>query len=163
MTRSLLQHRPGLSACARAFAALLIGAALASCGEAGGGLAPGLVTQMDTPGATLDRASAIGIVNQYRGTVGANPLTSDTTLDATAQSLAAQYASTGNAPKLPPGATAIRVSAGYNTFAETFSGWRNSPADASALASTSATRAGIAAIYDAKSTYGIYWVLVLGS
>jgi uncharacterized protein YkwD len=163
MTRSLPALRPGLTACTRAFAALLIGAALASCGEVGGGLAPGLVTQMDTPGATLDRASAIGIVNQYRGTVGASPLTSDAALDATAQSLASQYASTGNAPKLPSGAAAIRVSAGYNTFAETFSGWRNSPADAAVLASSSATRAGIATIYDANSTYGIYWVLVLGS
>ena len=163
MTRSSPMLRPGLSACARSLAALLIGIALASCGEEGGGLAPGLVAQLDKPGATLDRASAIGIVNQYRGTVGAGALADDASLDATAQSLASQYASTGTSPKLPPGATAIRVSAGYNTFAETFSGWRNSPADASVLASTTATRAGIATIYDANSTYGIYWVLVLAS
>jgi hypothetical protein len=161
MTRFSPMLRPGLSACARSFAALLIGVAVASCGEEAGGLAPGLVAQMDAPGANLDRASAIGIVNQYRATVGAKALTDDTSLDATAQSLASQYASTGTAPKLPPGATAIRVSAGYNTFAETFSGWRNSPADASALATATATRAGIATIYDPKSTYGIYWVLVL--
>lgn len=164
MTRSFPAFRPSPKTLAWALAAVLIGASLSACGEtAGGGLAPGLTARMDAPGAALDRAGAIGIVNQYRSTVGANALTGDTTLDATAQSLAAQYASTGNAPKLPAGAVAIRVSAGYPNFAETFSGWRNSPADASVLASTSATRAGIASVYDAKSTYGVYWVLVLAS
>jgi hypothetical protein len=143
-------------------AALLLAGALAACGEmAGGGIAPGLVARMDTPGAALDRAGAIGLVNQYRATVGAGPLAEDTSLDATAQSLARQYAATGNAPKLPPGATAIRVSAGYADFAETFSGWRNSPADAAVLATAGAGKAGIASLYDANSTYGIYWVLVL--
>jgi hypothetical protein len=163
MTRSFPAFRPSLMPLAWAFAAVLVGAGLSACGETAGGLAPGLVARMDAPGATLDRAGAIGIVNQYRSTVGASALTGDTTLDATAQSLAAQYASTGNAPKLPAGAVAIRVSAGYPNFAETFSGWRNSPAVAWVLASSGATRAGIASVYDAKSTYGVYWVLVLAS
>ncbi len=56
----------------------------------------------------------------------------------------------------------IRYSAGYFTFAETFSGWRNSPQDAPALTDRSATRAGVAAVYDAASPYGVYWVIVLG-
>jgi hypothetical protein len=135
---------------------------LAGCNElAGGGLAPGLVAQMDAPGASLDRPSAIAIINQYRGTVGAGQLTGDPTLDTTAQGLAQAYAKTGKSPTLPPGASAIRTSAGYGNFAETFSGWRNNPADAAALATAGARRAGIAAVYDASSSYGVYWVLVL--
>ncbi|MHB1111340.1 MAG: CAP domain-containing protein, partial [Devosia sp.] len=65
------------------------------------------------------------------------------------------------APKLPDGAVAMRVSAGYATFAETFSGWRNSPADAQALTDKAATRAGVGVGYGANSTYGVYWVLIL--
>jgi len=95
--------------------------------------------------------------------VGASALTGDTTLDATAQSLAAQYASTGNSPKLPAGAVAIRVSAGYPNFAETFSGWRNSPADAIGPCQQRGNPGRYRLVYDAKSTYGVYWVLVLAS
>jgi uncharacterized protein YkwD len=57
----------------------------------------------------------------------------------------------------------MRVSAGYANFAETFSGWRNSPADAAAIADASATKAGLGVAYDANSTYGVYWVLVLAN
>ena len=146
----------------RLLVAGLVAASLAGCGEmAGGGLAPGLVASMDAPGASLDRPSAIAIINQYRSTVGAAPLTGDPALDLTAQGLAQDYAKTGKSPTLPPGANALRTSAGYSNFAETFSGWRNNPADASALATTGARRAGIAAVYDASSAYGVYWVLVL--
>ena len=54
----------------------------------------------------------------------------------------------------------MKLSAGYATFAETFSGWRNSPADAVALKAT-AGKAGIAMAYNGSSTYGVHWVLVL--
>jgi uncharacterized protein YkwD len=147
---------------ARYVGAAALAVLLAACGETAGGLAPGLTASMDAPGANLDRPTAFGILNQYRATVGAAGLTDDPALDATAQSLAQQYASSGNAPKLPPGATLIRVSAGYGNFAETFSGWRNNPADAAVLGNQAASRAGLAAIYDSQSTYGVYWVLLLG-
>ena len=145
----------------RAAAALGLAASLAACGETGGGLAPGLVVAMDSPTAVLDRGAALGILNQYRATTGAGALTDDAALDAEAQSLAQQYASSGTAPKLPSDAGGIRVSAGYSTFAETFSGWRNSPADAAVLANPAARRAGIASFYSANSAYGVYWVLLL--
>ena len=80
---------------------------------------------------------------------------------ALAQDLVAGYAQSGKAPALPAGAVALRVSAGYATFAETFSGWRNSPPDAAAIATKAAARAGLGVTYDADSTYGVYWVLVL--
>src|SRR5690606_39199782 len=132
-----------------------------SGGGGGGALAPGLVARMDQPGASLDHGTAIGIVNDFRSTKGAAPLVADSGLDSAANALAASYAASGVAPKLPEGAVAMRVSAGYPSFAETFSGWRNSPDDAQVLASTAASRAGVGVAYAANSTYGVYWVLIL--
>jgi uncharacterized protein YkwD len=137
-------------------------AVLAACSGGGGGaLSGGLTARMDQPGANLNRPEALGILNHYRATAGAAALAGDAALDATAQTLAAGYAQSGTPPKTPPGAVAIRVSAGYANFAETFSGWRNSPPDAQAIADSTARRAGLGVVYDANSTYGVYWVLVL--
>ncbi|MDR3474831.1 MAG: CAP domain-containing protein [Devosia sp.] len=144
-----------------AVAAALL-AAIAACGETAGGLAPGLVASMDAPGASLDRATALSLINQFRRTTGAGTLADDASLDAQAQSLAQTYSKTGKPPGLPAGITGLRASAGYPTFAETFSGWRNSPADAAVLGDPKAQRAGLAAVYDANSAYGVYWILVLG-
>ena len=135
--------------------------ALGAC-SSGGALSPGLSQRMDTPGAQLNRVEALGIVNNYRSQSGAGALTEDAGLDAQAQQLATQYAKTGKQPAKPAGVVQIRYSAGYFTFAETFSGWRNSPADAPALLDKAATRAGIASVYSAGSPYGVYWVILLG-
>jgi uncharacterized protein YkwD len=145
--------------------ALFCAGGLAACSGApstGGGLAPGLVSQINAPGAQMDRQAALGIINQYRATRGVAPLTADPALDAQAQTVAAQYASTGNPPARPAGATDMRLSAGYTNFAETFSGWRNSPADADVLAQGDARRAGFAAVYEPNSAYGAHWVVLLG-
>ena len=146
--------------------ALFCAGGLAACSGApattGGGLAPGLVAQIATPGAQMDRQAALGIVNQYRAVRGVSPLTADAALDAQAQALATQYASTGNAPAKPADAAALRLSAGYTNFAETFSGWRNSPADANVLAQADARRVGFAAVYNPNSAYGTHWVMLLG-
>ncbi|SEQ30213.1 Cysteine-rich secretory protein family protein [Devosia sp. YR412] len=151
-------------------ATLLAAATLAACsmgGMAGGGsttagaLSQGLSARMDQPGATLNRAEAIGLINAYRATNGLPALVSDTALDGTAQALANQYAQTGTPPGSPQGLT-MKLSAGYATFAETFSGWRNSPADAAGLRAN-ATKAGVAVMFNPSSSYGIYWVLVLGN
>jgi uncharacterized protein YkwD len=149
-----------LPALARAAVPLLLSLAVAAC-SSGGALSPGLAARMDIPGAQLNRAEALGIVNNYRQTNGAGALTEDAGLDATAQQLATQYARTGKQPPKPQGVMQIRYSAGYFTFAETFSGWRNSPADATALADPTATKAGVAAVHDKDSAYGVYWVIVL--
>lgn len=147
-------------------AAIVAGLTLAACSMGGGGsgtaiaLAPGLAARMDQPGASLDRAQAIAIVNAYRATNGLPALTPDAALDGTAQALANQYAQTGTPPRAPQELTVMKLSAGYATFAETFSGWRNSPADAVALKAT-ATKAGVAVAFNPSSTYGVHWVLVL--
>jgi len=155
--------RPGTAL--RPLSAALLGLALAGCasfgGGGGGGLAPGLTARMDVAGASLDRAQALSLVNGYRASVGAPPLAADAALDTQAQALAGQYAASGNLPPRPANAVDVRFSAGYQTFAETFSGWRNSSADAAILASRNATRAGLAVVHNPTSNYGVYWVLVL--
>ena len=147
-------------------AALATSLVLAACSmggiapTSGTALAPGLTARMDQPGASLDRAQAIGIINAYRATNGLPALTSDAALDGTAQALANQYAQTGTPPKTPQGLTVMKLSAGYATFAETFSGWRNNPADAAGLRAN-ASKAGVAVMFNPTSSYGIHWVLVL--
>ena len=145
-------------------AAGLAAATLAGCSAGGGGggaLSAGLTQRMDTPGANLNRAEALGIVNHFRSASGSTQLAADAGLDATAQSLATAYAQSGTAPKSPAGSIGMRSSAGYPNFAETFSGWRNSPADAAVLTERTATKAGVGVAYDPSSTYGVYWVLLL--
>lgn len=155
--------KPAITIIAAALAAL----AVSACSMGGGGsaaglaLAPGLSARMDQPGASLDKAQAIGIINAYRATNGLPALVSDPALDGTAQVLADQYAQTGTPPTTPQNLAGMKLSAGYATFAETFSGWRNNPADAAALR-TNAARAGVAVAFNPSSTYGIHWVLVLG-
>lgn len=136
--------------------------ALAACSMGGGApLSEGLTTPMNRPGAQLNRVEALFLLNDYRRQNGAGDLRGDTVLDATAQTLAQNYAKTGAQPLLPPGTTVMRLSAGYSTFAEVFSGWRAVPADASALATPGVGRAGLGVVYEPASQNGVYWVLVL--
>lgn len=139
----------------------LLALTLAACSN-GGGLAPGLTARMDAPGARLDKGEAINIINQFRTSKNTAPLSLTANLNDLAQALAQKYAQTGTAPKLPKQAVAMRVSAGYVNFAETFSGWRSTKANASALVEESYKKAGLGVAYSASSTYGVYWVLLLG-
>ncbi|HXY90465.1 MAG TPA: CAP domain-containing protein, partial [Xanthobacteraceae bacterium] len=58
-------------------------------------------------------------------------------------------------------AAAENVGAGYQTLAEAFSGWRNSPSHNKNMLLASATKIGIATAYAPKSKYQVYWALVL--
>ncbi|MEQ1769851.1 MAG: CAP domain-containing protein [Devosia sp.] len=144
----------------RLWIAALLLPLLAACSSVSG-LSSGLTARLDHAGAQPNRVEALGIINDYRRSVGRNALAADAALDAKAQALAQQYATSGRPPARPDGAIEIRYSAGYFTFAETFSGWRNSNADAAVLAHNTATRAGIGGFYSDNSPYGAYWVLVL--
>jgi uncharacterized protein YkwD len=137
--------------------------AVAGCSAGGGGgaLSAGLTQRMDQRGASLNRAEALGIVNHFRAASGSRQLVADASLDSQAQSLANAYAQSGTSPRRPEGSAGMRSSAGYPNFAETFSGWRNSPEDAAVLNERTATRAGLGVAYDPNSTYGVYWILLL--
>ena len=85
----------------------------------------------------------------------------DAALEAKAKQAAKAYASNGKSPARPDGADAILTSAGYVTFAETFSGWRSSSNDTSALSNPAMTRAGLAVVWSGSSEFGSYWVLLM--
>jgi len=147
--------------------AAVIATVLAGCSSIGSPSSPaalsaGLSARMDQPNAKLDSQQAINLVNAYRATRNMPPLVADAGLNGTAQALANQYAQTGAAPSKPQNLAQMKLSAGYATFADTFSGWRNSATDAVGLAAP-AGKAGVAAAYNPSSSYGIYWVLVLGN
>ncbi len=130
----------------------------------GGALAPGLVARMDSPGASLDRAEALNLINQFRSSRGVAPLRADASLDAQAQALANQYARNGTRPAKPrDGIIHMGLSAGYSNFADTFSGWRGHSDEANAIANATASTAGIAVAYAPNSTYGVHWVLLMGA
>ena len=104
-------------------AALAPAMTIAACSMGGSStpiaLSPGLSARMDQPGASLDRAQAIDMINAYRATNGLPALTPDAALDGTAQTLANQYAQTGTPPRAPQELTVMKLSAGYATFAST--------------------------------------------
>ncbi|WP_051332732.1 CAP domain-containing protein [Cucumibacter marinus] len=153
-------------------AVLFLATALAAC-TGTTALSPGLTARLDQPGATLDRNAAIELVNQYRASRGLNAVTLDAAVTNSATIAANTYARTGEIEKgraelgalddrVPgDGRATEKVSAGYPSFGETFSGWRNNPNDAEALAAPWATKAGLAAVYNASSPYGTYWVIIL--
>lgn len=141
-----------------AFAAALV-LALAACSSTR--LSEGLTERMDSGTAQLNSAEAIGIINNYRSTLGVGPLREDPTLSAQAKTIAANYAKTGRQATKPEGTSEIRYSAGYPTFADTFSGWRNSGQQSLVMSGSSVTRAGIAVVYEQNSPYGVYWVVIV--
>lgn len=159
-----------VKAIAGAGAVLAVALTLAACSPFGGGggpasptaLSTALSARMDQPNATLDSKQAIGLINAYRATRNMPPLVADAGLNGTAQALANQYAQTNVAPGKPQELASMKLSAGYATFAETFSGWRNNPADAAGLV-VPATKAGVAVAFNPTSSYGVHWVLVLGN
>lgn len=141
----------------------LFGTALLAACTGSTGLPPGLTARMDQPGAQLDRADAFNIINQFRSGKGVARVASDDSLNTTAQSLASSYAAKSAPPDAPANVKVVRFSAGYPTFAETFSGWRNAVEDADALAAPGVSRAGLGVAYDPNSAYGVYWVLVFAA
>ena len=140
--------------------ALAFGLVLSACGSTIA-LAPGLTARMDAAGAKLDTATALGLINHLRTTRGAPELANDPALEAAAQEAANAYARSGKSPAKPDGASAILTSAGYVTFAETFSGWRSSTGDTNALSDSRMHRAGLAVTWSGSSEFGSYWVLLL--
>lgn len=124
-------------------------------------------------GSPLDEQAALSLVNAHRARNGAPPLSLDPALSAQARRRAAGVAETdtstwGEVPKLAPAAArqggAIRrerVSAGYRTLAEAFSGWRDSPPHNAVLLERAGTRFGIAAVDRPGTKYRVYWAIIV--
>lgn len=142
-----------------ALAALVIALGLAACAPTVG-LSPGLVARMDVAGARLDADAALGLVNDLRARSGAPALVRDAALEAAAAEVARAYAASGRSPARPGAAETMMTSAGYVTFAETFSGWRGSKSDVATLTDAKLTRAGLAVTHAGDSEFGTFWVLL---
>jgi uncharacterized protein YkwD len=56
---------------------------------------------------------------------------------------------------------AENVGAGYQTLAEAFSGWRDSPSHNKNMLIPAVTKMGIGTAYVPNSKYKVYWALVL--
>lgn len=127
----------------------------------------------------VDAATAAQMISQYRINNGLSPVSPDPQLSAIAKSQAEAMAAAGTvnaslqpAQQLgtrmasigePKTAAAENVSAGYRTFAEAFSGWRESPKHNEVLLTRDATRLGIATAYAPNAKHKVFWSLVMAA
>ena len=133
--------------------------------------APSFYRRLDEGGA-LDESGALSLINGHRARSGSPPLTLDPVLGEEARrragSVAAADTSTwGETPRIEAaravsaGARAERVSAGYRTMAEAFSGWRDSPQHNGVMLAPWGRRLGIAAVDRPGTKYRVYWALIV--
>jgi uncharacterized protein YkwD len=171
----------------RAFVRLALGAAplglmLAGCAETvpappAPAAETSLYVSMARPGASLDAAAARDMIALYRRNNGLGGLTIDPGLMAQARAQADSMAASGKLSHELNGSLTNRlnnagyrnaaavenVSAGYDTMAEVFSGWRNSPPHNANLLAPRMTRMGIAAAYNPNTRYKVFWALVMAN
>jgi uncharacterized protein YkwD len=125
-------------------------------------------------GASLDQGAALSLVNGHRSKAGLAPLKLDPALSAEARQQAVYVASSdtstwGQVPVFAvrrssgTGSTfrLERVSAGYRTLAEAFSGWRDSPKHNELMLAPQAKTLGIAAVDRPGTKYRVYWVMIV--
>lgn len=165
-----MNHRPSRALRPVLLAAAL--AALAGCNpDTPATTQPTFYQRLDE-GASLDQATALSMINAHRARTGLAPLTLDAGLSQEARRRAASVAETdtstwGETPVVAASASAgsaqrlERVSAGYRTFAEAFSGWRDSPQHNKVMLSPSGRRLGIAAVDRPGTKYRVYWGLIV--
>ena len=165
------------------FAALAFCLALAGCGApppretpapAPAG-EPSLYRSLSRGGAEVDAEAARDMISQYRRNHGLGELALDARLQrvalerarAMARRGAVEPRSAGLAAALKAagvrgeGAAIENLSAGYDTLAEAFSGWRQSPAHNARMLDARARRMGLAAVYAPGSKFKVFWALVL--
>ena len=136
-----------------------------------------LFQSMASPGATLDAAAARDMISLYRRNNGRGAVALDPGLMAQARAQADSMAAKDKLSHEVRGSLTQRldnagfeknvavenVSAGYDTMAEVFSGWRQSPPHNSNLLAPKMTRMGIAAAYNPKTRYKVFWALVMAN
>lgn len=136
---------------------------------------PPFYERLDISGRAVDPASSLSMINQYRTNNGLQPLVWDPALARIAQEqsddmgrsdrvhstadaqLPAQFAGAG----IAYASYLANFTAGYRTFAEAFSGWRESKMHNATLLSPRATRVGLATTYAPNSKYKIFWTLLV--
>lgn len=129
-----------------------------------------IYARLDKAGATIDTNAALSMINAYRQSKRLAPLTEDQALSSEAATIASSAArddksTFGEMPDMAQGASGsariVRVSAGYYTVAEAFSGWRGVPQHDAAMLAPNATRLGIATALAPNAKYKVYWTLIV--
>lgn len=164
--------RIGLAGLAPALAALLAGCSAAPEPPPA---QPAFYQRLDQSGGAVDPASSLGMVNHYRANLGAPPLAWDPALARIAEMQARRMATldrvqTEQEAKLDAELKAAGIgfrsyasnlTAGYRTFAEAFSGWRELKQHNANMIDPRKTRIGLATAQAPGSKYKIFWAMVL--
>lgn len=168
------------------WAALALAGLLAGCAETSppppGAQAPaaqktGIYQSMMKPGAVVDAEGARDLISLYRRNNGLGRVEIDPALMAQAQAQAKAMAACDKLSHEVQGSLTARlnkagfqknvavenVSAGYDTMAEVFSGWRNSPPHNANLLAPKMTRIGVAAAYNPNTRYKVFWAMVMAN
>jgi hypothetical protein len=129
-----------------------------------------LYRSLAQPGARVDPGTAEAMIGAYRHNRGLPPLRIDSDLQRIAEDEARAMAAAEkprSAQVLKAGlvergfkAPGAHLTAGYLTFAEAFSGWRESAQHDRVLLDPDATRMGVATAFAPGSKYRVYWVFV---
>jgi len=136
---------------------------------------PAFYSDQSRPGATIDLKTATEILNAYRANARLAALAPDAALNAIAQREAERLAQRGDledgenaslasslaAAGIPPRQVRKSITAGYQNFADAFSGWRGAAHHDSVLRAPRGKRFGVAAHHRAGSRHRIYWVLLI--
>lgn len=158
--------------------AALMALALASCAEpTQRRTTPPFYQDLASPQARIDAQTAARFINNYRANQGLPPVMVDPTLTAIAADQARYMAERDDvksslanerqtivrlrAAGVPYSLTVENVSAGYRTFAEAFSGWRESATHNANMLNPSVRTMGIATAYAPGSKYKVFWSLIL--
>ena len=165
--------RPGLP-----FAVFALAGALGGCAVSDNYVPkeqPSMYRSLAQPGAELDDAAAASMISGYRANNGLPAVTLDPDLTRLARAQAEVMAKRDKldhaagkpfigrlkASGYDAKGAAENIGAGYNTLAEAFSGWRDSPPHKANMLLKGATRMGVAAVYTSRSKYKVYWALIL--
>ncbi|MFN0264814.1 CAP domain-containing protein [Tepidamorphus sp. 3E244] len=168
-------QRTRVRALAACLLACTLAAGLAACSGSTSNQ-PAFYQNLASSSGNLNEANARDFINNYRRTQGVGEVQLNPALTSLARSYAASLAANATASRPnPDGRLKGRlqsagyeaadveesVTAGYHTFAEAFSGWRDSPPHRKTMLMKNARDMGIAAHYAPNSKYRVYWVLVM--
>jgi uncharacterized protein YkwD len=160
----------------RSLPLLVLAFLAASCGTEIDTKQPAFYDNLASPGAAVNTAVAASMITDYRRLNGLAAVEVDPTLTRMAEDHARAMArvdkvthDTGGhdlkqrlqAVSFNAKVAAENVGAGYQTLAEAFSGWRDSPSHNKNMLMPTVTKIGIATAYAPKSKYRVYWALVL--
>ena len=160
----------------RSLPLLLLAFLATGCGTEMDTKSPAFYDNLASPSAVVSGPAAASMISDYRRNNGLGAVEVDPTLMRMAEEHARAMAKLDKVTHDPGGRglkqrlqlvsfnakiAAENVGAGYQTLAEAFSGWRDSPSHNKNMLLPAATKMGIATAYAPKSKYRVYWALVL--